>query len=233
MGFSMEKEIKTLEALFKDPLVPLTAVIGGSKISSKLELMKNLISKVDNLIIGGGMANTFLAAQKFEIGTSIDEKSMYTVAQEILKSAKTFDCKLHLPIDIVVAENPNDPKYKIFNINECPKDKMILDAGPLTIKNIKSVLTNSKTLIWNGPLGAFEFQPYDKATTKLAKLVANQTASGNLVSIAGGGDTISALSITDSVKKLSYVSTAGGAFLEWLEGRSLPGVKALEQPRPR
>ena len=110
---------------------------------------------------------------------------------------------------------------------------MILDAGPLTIKNIKSVLTNSKTLIWNGPLGAFEFQPYDKATTKLAKLVANQTASGNLVSIAGGGDTISALSITDSVKKLSYVSTAGGAFLEWLEGRSLPGVKALEQPRPR
>lgn len=232
MGLSMEAELKALEALFKNPLLPLTAIIGGSKISSKLELIKNLISKVDNLIIGGGMANTFLASQNFEIGNSINEMSMYNVSKSILESAKTHDCKIHLPLDIVVSEGLNDANYEIFNVNECPKNKMILDVGPLTIKNIKSVLTNSRTLIWNGPLGAFEYQPYDKATKELSIMVASQTKAGNLISVAGGGDTISALNITDSANSLSYVSTAGGAFLEWLEGRSLPGVKALQNPLP-
>lgn len=227
MGFSMEAELKALGALFQKPTLPLTAIIGGSKISSKLDLINNLIKKVDHLIVGGGMANTFLKAQNFEIGKSLNEKHMNHTAKLILENAKSIGCKVHLPHDLVTANDPNDTMSVTLNVNQCPENKMILDAGPATIKNIESVLLNSKTLLWNGPLGAFEFKPYDSATNKIASFVAKLTKAEKIISVAGGGDTIAALNQTHSAKKFTYVSTAGGAFLEWLEGKSLPGLEAL------
>lgn len=227
IGFSMETELEALGALFQKPSLPLTAIIGGSKISSKLDLINNLIKKVDHLIIGGGMANTFLESQNIEIGKSISETNMSHTAKLILENAKLIGCKIHLPHDLVVASDPHDKMSNTFNVNQCPKNKMILDAGPATIKNIESVIASSKTLVWNGPLGAFEFKPYDHATNKIASFVAKLTTQERIISVAGGGDTIAALNQTRSAKKFTYVSTAGGAFLEWLEGKSLPGLEAL------
>ena len=228
-GFSFVTEINALNRIFNKPKLPLTALIGGSKISTKLELLNSLILKVDHLIIGGGMANTFLAAQGLEIGTSISEPSMLKIAKSILDKSARAGCKIHLPVDVVVADKLKVGKSETFRFDKCPKTKMILDAGPDTIKNIKSIVYLTKTLIWNGPLGAFEIKPYDKATNSVALAVAERTNSGKLISVAGGGDTVSALSTTGSAKNFSYLSTAGGAFLSWLEGKPLPGITALEE----
>jgi len=228
-GFSFVAEINALNSIFNKPKLPLTALIGGSKISTKLELLNSLISKVDNLIIGGGMANTFLAAQGFEIGTSISESSMLKVAKSILDKSSEVGCKIHLPKDIVVADSLKATKSETFRFDECPKAKMILDAGPNTVKNIESIVHSTETLIWNGPLGAFETKPYDNATNGAALIVAERTNSGKLISVAGGGDTVSALRTAGCAENFSYLSTAGGAFLAWLEGKSLPGINALEE----
>jgi len=227
-GRYLDKEILMINKALNIGNGKRLGIIGGSKISTKLELLNNLILKVDHLIIGGGMANTFLAAQGFEIGTSISEPSMLKIAKSILDKSARAGCKIHLPVDVVVADKLKVGTSKTFRFDKCPKTKMILDAGPDTIKNIKSIVYLTKTLIWNGPLGAFEIKPYDKATNSVALAVAERTNSGKLISVAGGGDTVSALSTTGSGKNFSYLSTAGGAFLSWLEGKPLPGITALE-----
>ena len=211
------------------PLKPVTAIVGGSKISTKIELLNNLSNKVEYLIIGGAMANTFLSAQGYGIGISLTEKKMIQTAEKIIQELKYKKCKLVLPQDIVCADSINErEEAQTFRVDCCPIDKMILDIGILSQKNIVDIINKSKTLIWNGPLGAFETRPFDKGTNYIANYAANRTSEKQLISIAGGGDTVSALKTSDSVSKFSYVSTAGGAFLEWLEGKSLPGIESLK-----
>ena len=197
-GRYLDKEILMINKALNIGNGKRLGIIGGSKISTKLELLNSLILKVDHLIIGGGMANTFLAAQGLEIGTSISEPSMLKIAKSILDKSARAGCKIHLPVDVVVADKLKVGKSETFRFDKCPKTKMILDAGPDTIKNIKSIVYLTKTLIWNGPLGAFEIKPYDKATNSIALAVAERTNSGKLISVAGGGDTVSALSTTGS-----------------------------------
>ncbi|MFV1492435.1 phosphoglycerate kinase [Phaeobacter sp. JH18-32] len=228
-GRLMEAELTALDAALGQPQRPVTAVVGGAKVSTKLELLGNLVGKVDNLVIGGGMANTFLAAQGIDVGKSLCEHDMADTAREILTKAEAAGCKIILPVDVVVAR-----EFKAGADNEtvaadaCPADAMILDAGPQTVAAVADTLSASKTLIWNGPMGAFEIAPFDAATNAAAQQAAALTRSGALVSVAGGGDTVAALNQAGAAADFTYISTAGGAFLEWMEGKTLPGVAALE-----
>lgn len=229
-GRLMEGELNALEKALGNPEHPVVAVVGGAKVSTKLELLGNLIDKVDSVVIGGGMANTFLAAQGIDVGKSLCEHDMTDAARAIIDRAKTEHCVLVLPVDVVVAsEFKAGSPSEIVAANACPADKMILDAGPASIAKIASIFAGAKTLVWNGPLGAFEIPPFNTATDAAARQAAELTVAGNLLSVAGGGDTVAALNTSDSAKSFTYVSTAGGAFLEWLEGKTLPGVAALEQ----
>jgi phosphoglycerate kinase len=227
-GKLMENELKALESVLGQPKRPVVTVIGGAKISTKIALLENLIEKVDSIIIGGAMANTFLFAKGFNVGRSLVEKNFKPTALKILKKAEIYSCEIILPTDIVIAkELSENTSTSVVSANECPENYMILDAGPSTVDNIKHCINNAKTLLWNGPLGAFEVTPFDQATTQTAKFASNETKNGHLISVAGGGDTVAALNQAGVTDAFTYVSTAGGAFLEWLEGRELPGVVCL------
>ena len=227
-GRLMEAELKALEAALGDPQRPLVAVVGGAKVSTKLELLGNLVGKVDRLVIGGGMANTFLAAQGIDVGKSLAEHEMTGTAREIADKAAAAGCTILLPRDVVVArEFRAGAASETVPAEDCPPDAMILDAGPDSVAHLRQAFADARTLIWNGPLGAFEIEPFDAATTAAAREAAALTKAGKLVSVAGGGDTVAALAKAGVVDEFTYVSTAGGAFLEWMEGKELPGVKAL------
>ena len=227
-GRLMQAELEALDAALGNPQCPVAAIVGGAKVSTKLELLGNLVTKVNVLIIGGAMANTFLAAQGKAVGKSLQEAEMHDTARTILTQAAQAGCEVMLPVDAVVATEfkPNPPTQTV-SVDAVPGDSMILDVGPASVAALIARLSSLKTLVWNGPLGAFETPPFDKATVALAKAVAEATQSGALRSVAGGGDTVSALRQAGVLDKLSYVSSAGGAFLEWLEGKTLPGVAAL------
>lgn len=228
-GRLMEAELTALGKALKSPEHPLVAVVGGAKVSTKLDLLSNLLAKVDHLVIGGGMANTFLAAKGVEVGKSLCEHDLADTARAIMDKAESENCTIHLPIDIVVAQEfAANAWSKTMPVDECPDDAMILDAGPETVKSVVATIKASKTLVWNGPLGAFEITPFDAATVAAAQGAAEATKAGTLLSVAGGGDTVSALNHAGVSDDFTYISTAGGAFLEWLEGKTLPGVAALE-----
>ena len=229
-GRLMAKELQALETALRHPKRPLVAMVGGAKVSTKLALLTSLVTKVDHLVIGGGMANTFLAAQGYRVGTSLAELDLRTTAANILSRAAASDCEIILPSDLVVAEVfEADAAYLTVAASACPDTAMILDAGSATVMRINRCLDAAGTLIWNGPLGAFELPPFNTATNKVARQAAELTARGTLISIAGGGDTIAALKQAGAAQDFSYLSTAGGAFLEWMEGKTLPGVAALER----
>lgn len=228
-GRLMEAELTALEAALGTPERPVAAVVGGAKVSTKLDLLGNLVEKVDHLIIGGGMANTFLAAQGVNVGKSLCEHDMTDTAAEILGKAERAGCAILLPVDVVVArEFKAGAEHRTVPADQCPDDAMILDAGPETVRQIAAVLDTAKTLIWNGPMGAFEIEPFDAATNAAASQAAAQTRAGKLTSVAGGGDTVAALNQAGAADDFTYISTAGGAFLEWMEGKTLPGVAALQ-----
>ena len=228
-GRLMQAELEALDAALGNPVRPVAAIVGGSKVSTKLELLGNLVGKVDVLVIGGAMANTFLAAQGVGVGKSLQEAEMHHTALDILAKAKAAGCQIVLPTDAVVArEFRANPPTETVSVNAVPADTMILDVGPASVSALIAQLPSLKTLVWNGPLGAFETPPFDASTVALAHAVAAATQSAGLRSVAGGGDTVSALRHAGVLDKLSYVSSAGGAFLEWLEGKTLPGVAALE-----
>ena len=228
-GRAMEAELKALEKALGSPDRPLAAVVGGAKVSSKLAVLGHLVEQVDHLIIGGGMANTFLAARGVNVGKSLAEHELAGEAEEIFARAEAAGCTIHLPYDVVVAKEfaPNPPSVRTCNVHEVAPDEMILDVGPAAVEALGDVIKNCRTLVWNGPLGAFETPPFDAATVALAKIAAALTQDGSLVSVAGGGDTVAALNHAGVAADFSFVSTAGGAFLEWMEGRALPGVAAL------
>ncbi|WP_292292694.1 phosphoglycerate kinase [Marivita sp.] len=227
-GRSMEAELRALEKALGDPVRPVVAVVGGAKVSTKLDLLSNLVEKVDMLIIGGGMANTFLAAQGIDVGKSLCEHDLADTAREIADKAVATGCELLLPRDVVVArEFKEGAESETVKTEDCPADAMILDAGPDSVAHICQAFDRARTLIWNGPLGAFEIAPFDAATNAAAAYAAGLSSSGKLVSVAGGGDTVAALNKADASESFTYISTAGGAFLEWMEGKTLPGVAAL------
>lgn len=228
VGCQMEAELLNLEEILSKPKGPVIAIVGGSKVSTKIDLLMNLIKKVDTLVITGGMANTFLRAQGHNIGKSIFEQNLLETADKICKLAQKESCQLILPSDVIVAGSlKRDVPWELFEATKCPENQMILDIGPKTVNNIKQAINRSQTLIWNGPMGAFEVYPFNKATDDVATFVSQLTQKGKLISVAGGGDTISALKSTRSESKFSYISTAGGAFLEWIEGKKLPAIEAL------
>ncbi len=227
-GRQMQAELKALELALGEPQRPVVAVVGGAKVSSKLELLANLVTQVDHLVIGGGMANTFLVAQGIGVGKSLAEHDMADTARDILAKATAAGCAVHLPVDIVVAwEFKAGARHETLPTDACPEDAMILDAGPQTVEALGTLFADCRTLIWNGPLGAFETVPFDAATMAAARAVAALTVAGTLVSVAGGGDTVAALNKAGVADDFTYISTAGGAFLEWMEGKELPGVAAL------
>ncbi|HVI97963.1 MAG TPA: phosphoglycerate kinase [Sphingomonas sp.] len=227
-GRAMEAELDALEKALGNPEHPVAAVVGGAKVSTKLDVLKHLVGKVDHLIIGGGMANTFLAARGVNVGKSLCEHDLTGTAEAILDAADTAGCTVHLPYDVVVAKEfkPNPPTRTV-NVHEVAADEMILDIGPAATEALADALKTCRTLVWNGPLGAFETPPFDTATVALARTAAALTKEGQLVSVAGGGDTVAALNQAGVAGDFSFVSTAGGAFLEWMEGKELPGVAAL------
>ncbi len=228
-GRLMQQELEALDTALGNPQRPVAAIVGGSKVSTKLELLGNLSRRVDVLVIGGAMANTFLAAQGTDVGRSLQEAEMHATARDILAQAHAAGCTIVLPTDAVVArEFKANPATETVSVSAIPPDSMMLDVGPGTVEALKQRLPDLRTLVWNGPLGAFETPPFDAATTSLAQAVAAATQQGSLRSVAGGGDTVSALRHAGVLDQLSYVSSAGGAFLEWLEGKTLPGVKVLE-----
>jgi phosphoglycerate kinase len=229
-GRLMEAELKALDAALGNPSRPVVAIVGGAKVSTKLELLGNLTRKVNVLVIGGAMANTFLAAQGLAMGKSLQEAEMHDTARQILEDAKAANCEVLLPVDLVVAAQfaANAPSRTVA-VDRVPSDMMALDVGMETVAMVESRLRQASTLVWNGPFGAFEIPPFDTATVAVAQSVAGLTASSGLKSIAGGGDTVSALRHAGVLERMTYVSSAGGAFLEWLEGKTLPGVAALEQ----
>jgi phosphoglycerate kinase len=229
-GRAMEAELKALQSALGEPDRPVAAVVGGAKVSSKLDVLGHLIGKVDHLIIGGGMANTFLAARGVNVGKSLCEHELTGEANAIFDRADDAGCTIHLPYDVVVAKEfaPNPPSMRICNVHEVAADEMILDVGPAAVEALADVLKTCRTLVWNGPLGAFETPPFEAATVALAQTAAALTKEGSLVSVAGGGDTVAALNHAGVAQDFTFVSTAGGAFLEWMEGRTLPGVAALE-----
>jgi phosphoglycerate kinase len=229
VGLAMQAELEALEAALGKPVRPVLGIVGGSKVSTKLDLLKNLVTKLDRLAIGGGMANTFLFAQGHDIGASFAEKDLADTAREIIELAKANNCELLLPVDVVVAEEmkPGVPAH-VRNLDQVASADRILDAGPKSAERLKAAMDASKTLIWNGPLGVFEIPPFDAATVSAAKHAAKLARAGRLVAVAGGGDTVAALNHASVAHDFTFVSTAGGAFLEWMEGKTLPGVAALE-----
>ena len=228
-GRLMEAELKALNAALGEPERPVVAVVGGAKVSTKLDLLGNLVSKVNHLVIGGGMANTFLVAKGIQVGKSLAEHDMAETAREILAKADEAGCEIHLPVDVVVArEFKAGAASEVVAADACPPDAMILDAGPQSVAAVGKVFEASRTLIWNGPLGAFEIAPFDRATNAAAAKAAELTRAGRLVSVAGGGDTVAALNKAGVADDFTFISTAGGAFLEWMEGKELPGVAALQ-----
>ncbi len=229
-GRSMEKELDALNKALGNPEHPVVAVVGGAKVSSKLNVLQQMVEKVDHLIIGGGMANTFLAARGVDVGKSLCEHDLTDMAETILDAADKADCTVHLPYDVVVAKEfaPNPPTRTI-NVHDVAADEMILDVGPAAVEALSDVLKTCKTLVWNGPMGAFETPPFDGATVALARTAAALTQEGSLLSVAGGGDTVAALNQAGVAGDFTFVSTAGGAFLEWMEGKILPGVAALQR----
>ena len=230
-GRAMEAELTALEKALGKPEHPVAAVVGGAKVSTKLDVLKHLVGKVDHLIIGGGMANTFLAARGVAVGKSLCEHDLTSTADEILANAEKAGCTVHLPYDVVVSKEfaANPASLRTCNVHEVAADEMILDVGPTAVEALGDVLKTCKTLVWNGPMGAFETEPFDTATVALARTAAALTKEGSLVSVAGGGDTVAALNHAGVGADFSYVSTAGGAFLEWMEGKELPGVAALQR----
>ena len=227
-GRLMEAELRALEAALGDPERPVTAVVGGAKVSTKIELLRHLARRVDRIVIGGGMANTFLAASGLPIGRSLAERDMADTARAIAEAAAKAGCELLLPRDVVVAHRLEDgAPFQIVPAEDCPEDAMILDIGPDSLAHVRQAIDDSRTLVWNGPMGAFEHPPFDAGTVAAARHAAERTREGRLVSVAGGGDTVAALRAAGAAEGFTYVSTAGGAFLEWMEGRTLPGVAAL------
>ena len=229
-GRAMEAELKALDAALGNPEAPVAAVVGGAKVSTKLDVLTNLVGKVQHLIIGGGMANTFLAAKAVDVGKSLCEHELTDTANRIIDEAAHAGCTVHLPYDVVVAKEfaANPASLRTCNVHEVADDEMILDVGPLATEALADVLKTCRTLVWNGPMGAFETEPFDTATVALARTAAALTQDGSLISVAGGGDTVAALNHAGVSGDFSYVSTAGGAFLEWMEGKTLPGVAALD-----
>lgn len=232
-GRAMEAELKALQAALGSPERPVAAVVGGAKVSTKLAVLLHLVGKVDHLIIGGGMANTFLAARGVNVGKSLCEHELTGQADAILDAADKANCTVHLPYDVVVAKEfaANPLSLRTVNVHEVAADEMILDIGPSAVEALGDALKTCRTLVWNGPLGAFETPPFDTATVALAQIAAALTTDGSLVSVAGGGDTVAALNHAGVAGDFTFVSTAGGAFLEWMEGRDLPGVSALLQQK--
>ncbi|WP_293806079.1 phosphoglycerate kinase [uncultured Bosea sp.] len=229
-GRTMQAELEALSAGLDNPARPVMAIVGGAKVSTKLDLLGNLVRKVDVLAIGGGMANTFLAARGVDVGKSLCEHDLVGTAREIEEKAKAAGCEILLPIDALVArEFKAHPSYRVVPVGEVEADEMILDAGPLSIAEVVLHLEKVRTLVWNGPFGAFELPPFDTATVAVAKAAAKRVKAGGLVAVAGGGDTVAAMNHAGVADDLSYVSTAGGAFLEWMEGKALPGVEALRK----
>jgi phosphoglycerate kinase len=231
-GRTMQAELEALEKGLGQPARPVVAIVGGAKVSTKIDLLSNLVKKVDALVIGGGMANTFLAAQGIDVGKSLCEHDLAETAREILATAKTAGCAIVLPEDGVVArEFKAGAANETVDIKAIPSDAMVLDVGPKSVAAINAWISKASTLVWNGPLGAFEITPFDAATVSAAKHAAEETRAGKLVSVAGGGDTVSALNHAGVADDFSYVSTAGGAFLEWMEGKELPGVAVLSSSK--
>ncbi len=227
-GYLMQAEIAALGAAFEHPARPMAAIVGGSKVSTKLSLLNSLVRKVDILVIGGAMANTMLKAQGLAVGKSLVEADMIDTAHQIFAAAEAARCRIILPVDgVVAAALAPHVETETVDITAIPADQMVLDVGPRTVAAILTAIAPCKTLVWNGPLGAFEIPPFDQATVALARKVADRVTEGSLMATAGGGDTVSAMAHAGVDRKLSYLSTAGGAFLEWLEGRTLPGVAAL------
>jgi phosphoglycerate kinase len=229
-GRSMEAELKALDAALGTPVRPVAAVVGGAKVSSKLDVLTHLVTQVDHLIIGGGMANTFLAARGVNVGKSLCEHELAATCEQILDAADKSGCTVHLPYDVAVAKEfaANPASLRTCNVHEVAADEMILDVGPQAVEALADVLKTCRTLVWNGPLGAFEIEPFDAATVALARSAAALSKEGVLTSVAGGGDTVAALNHAGVADDFTYISTAGGAFLEWMEGKEMPGVKALE-----
>jgi phosphoglycerate kinase len=230
-GRAMEAELQALDKALGSPEKPVAAVVGGAKVSTKLAVLEHLVARVDHLIIGGGMANTFLAARGVDVGKSLCEHDLTAKAEAIMDAADRAGCTVHLPYDVVVATEfaANPASLRTCNVHEVAADEMILDVGPQATEALADVLKTCRTLVWNGPLGAFETPPFDRATVAVARTAAALTREDSLVSVAGGGDTVAALNQADVTGEFSYVSTAGGAFLEWMEGRELPGVAALQK----
>ena len=229
-GKAMETELDALEKALGTPERPVLAVVGGAKVSTKIDLLKNLVSKVDMLAIGGGMANTFLAAQGVNVGKSLCEHDLADTAREILANAEAANCRILLPHDVAVATEfkAHAPDHRICHADEVAENEMILDAGPQTVTTLITAMDVARTLVWNGPLGAFELEPFDAATVAAAKAAGERAKAGRLIAVAGGGDTVAALNHAGAAEDFTFVSTAGGAFLEWMEGKPLPGVEALK-----
>jgi phosphoglycerate kinase len=229
-GRTMQAELEALDKALGKPARPVMAIVGGAKVSTKLELLGNLVSKVDVLVIGGGMANTFLSARGLDVGKSLCEHDLVATAREIEAKAKVAGCEIMLPVDVLAAkEFKAHPGHRIADVSDIAADEMILDAGPKSIEAVIARLQTMGTLVWNGPFGAFELEPFDTATVAVAKAAAALTRSGKLVCVAGGGDTVSAMNHAGVADDMTYISTAGGAFLEWMEGKPLPGVEALKR----
>lgn len=230
-GRAMEAELKALDAALGTPQPPVAAVVGGAKVSTKLAVLENLVGRVQHLIIGGGMANTFLAARGVDVGKSLCEHDLTDTANRIMDEADHAGCTVHLPYDVVVSKEfaANPASLRTCNVHEVAEDEMILDVGTSAVEALADVLKTCKTLVWNGPMGAFETEPFDAATVALARTAAALTQEGSLISVAGGGDTVAALAHAGVKDDFTFVSTAGGAFLEWMEGRELPGVAALRK----
>ncbi len=227
-GFLLESELDNLQNLVTNPTKPLISIIGGSKVSTKINLINSLILKSDAIVVAGGMANTFLFALGYDIAKSLCEKELKAVALEILAKAKANNCEIILPKDVRVCKELKDnASARNINLDEIEKDDIIADIGQNSVKNLAKKLENYKTLVWNGPLGAFEFKPFDEATNEIARKVADLTSDNKLISVAGGGDVVCALNNANLANKFTYISTAGGAFLEWLEGKNLPGIKSI------
>ncbi|ABS63720.1 Phosphoglycerate kinase [Parvibaculum lavamentivorans DS-1] len=229
-GRAMEAELAALDAALGNPKRPVVAIVGGAKISTKISLLGNLVKKVDALVIGGGMANTFLAAQGKKVGKSLCEPDLFDTARHILANARAAHCDIVLPTDVVVAaEFKAGAASKTVSVDAVPDDMMILDVGPDTVTHLAGRFETAKTVVWNGPLGAFEVPPFDRGTVEAARIVAMRSKQGELISVGGGGDTVAALNEAGAAEDFTYVSAAGGAFLEWLEGVELPGVAALSR----
>jgi phosphoglycerate kinase len=228
-GRALAEEVEALTRVLETPARPLAAIVGGAKVSTKLDLLGNLIAKVDTLVIGGGMANTFLAALGKDVGKSLCERELLASARRILAGAQAAEREIVLPVDVVVARElkANAPS-RVVAVDRVEPADMILDIGPRSIEHVCSVLARAKTLVWNGPFGAFETEPFDNGTVQVAEAAAELTSAGKLVTVAGGGDTVAALHAAGVAERFTYVSTAGGAFLEWLEGKALPGVEILK-----